>query len=894
MSRLLFRILLALYPSAVRRDDGAAMLETLDQRRDERAAPPIRQNRLVFVLRESAGLLSGAVKQWAGVLSETLSGAPVGADSALAANPCRRIVRAVLGFPQDLRYAIRDLLGNASFSAVAVITIALGVGANTAIFSVVNAVLLQPLPYAEPDRLVRIWPLENVTKAIHQRLQQDSTVYVDTTVWSGWGFTITGVEEAESVSGGVVATNHFEVLGEQPVLGRSFRPEDSIPGNDDVVVLGHSLWERRFGSDPDIVGRRVDIGNEHAASRLVIGVMGADHRPLGEDWELWTPLSIDPGNEQDYYYSWYLQAGGRLKPEVDVTDASAELAELLVRLAADERLGLDRKENLPLAHVVGLHEHTVGSVRTTLLVLLGGVALVLLIACTNVANLLLARSAARRREFAVRAALGAGRGRLLAQLLTESLLLGLVGGVAGALLAWQFVGSAGRWMHGTLPRAEAITVDIAVLVYALSISILAGLLFGAVPAFRTMGGDLRESLGDGAAAAGASAASMRTNQVLVAVEVALSCVLVVAAALLMRSLTQLWAVSPGFDARDVVIMRVTTPDSRYPDGSQQRQYWAQAMERIAAAPGVDSAGAIHLLPLHAGNWSFPFLAEGHQAEEGRPLPVVNFRVVAADYFHTMGIPLTDGRLFDRRDGPDSPPVAIVNQRFAEQNWPGESAIGKNVAVFGDQNREVVGVVGDVRQHRLDWPAFVSLYRPAEQYPLASMVVAVRLQPGTAIAPVLQAIRSLDPQVPITGVQSMRDVMGGSLGRQRFSAFLLSGFAALALVLGAVGVYGVMSYVVSRQTREIGIRVALGASTDTVVRDVMVHGMGPVAVGVSVGLVGALLASRLLASMLFGVEPTDPTIYAVVGATMLLTALLAGVLPARRAARVDPIVALRTD
>ena len=617
MSRLLFRLLVALYPRAVRRDYGAAMLETLDERLAERLARPIRQRRLVFVMRESAGLLVGAARQWADVLSRGIPPA--------RAYRSPRIVRAMLGFPQDLRYAFRDLLGNVSFSGVAIITIALGVGANTAIFSVVNAVLLQPLPYAEPDRLVRIWPGENVTKALHQRLQQESTVYVDTTVWSGWGFTITGIEESESVSGGVVATNHFDVLGEQPVLGRSFRAEESISGNHDVVVLSHGLWQRRFGADPDIVGRRVDIGNEHAASRRVIGVMGADHRPLGEEWELWTPLPIDPGQEGDYYHSWYLQAGGRLKPQASVAEASAELAALFVRLGVDARLGLDQKEDLSLARVVGLHEHTVGSVRTTLLVLLGGVALVLLIACTNVANLLLARSSARRRELAVRAALGAGRVRLMVQLLTESVLLGLVGGATGVLLATQLVGFVARWMQGTLPRAEAITVDVVVLAYALSISILAGLLFGAAPAFRSMSGDLRDALGDGAPGAGGSLASMRTNQILVVAEVALSCVLVVAAALLVRSLTQLWAVAPGFDARDVVTMRVTAPDSRYSEGPQQRQYWAQLMEQIAAAPGVDSAGAIHILPLHAGNWSFPFVAEGYEPEEGRPLPVVNFR-----------------------------------------------------------------------------------------------------------------------------------------------------------------------------------------------------------------------------------------------------------------------------
>ncbi len=886
MSRLLFRLLVALYPRGVRRDYGAAMLETLHQRLAERLARPIRQRRLVFVIRESAGLLTGAARQWADALWRGIL--------PTSAHRSPRIVRVMFGFPQDLRYAFRDLLGNASFSVVAIVTIALGVGANTAIFSVVNAVLLQPLPYAEPDRLVRIWPGENVTKALHQRLQKESTVYIDTTVWSGWGFTITGVEESESVSGGVVATNHFDVLGEQPLLGRSFRAEESIPGNHDVVVLSHGLWQRRFSADPDIVGRRVDIGNEHATSRRVIGVMGADQRPLGEEWELWTPLPIDPGREDDYYHSWYLQAGGRLRPQASVAEASAELAALLVRLRADERLGLDRKDDLPLARVVGLHEHTVGSVRTTLLVLLGGVALVLLVACTNVANLLLARSAARRRELAVRAALGAGRGRLLAQLLTESGLLGMVGGATGVLLATQLVGFVARWMQGTLPRAEAITVDVVVLAYAFSISILAGLLFGAVPAFRTMSGDLRESLGDGAPGGGGSLASMRTNQVLVVAEVALSCVLVVAAALLVRSLTQLWAVPAGFDARDVVTMRVTAPGSRYPEGPQQRQYWAQVMERIAAAPGVEKTGAIHLLPLDAGNWSFSFLAEGQEAEEGHPLPVANFRVVAADYFHTMAIPLVDGRLFDERDGPDSADVVIINQRFADQYWPGESAIGKNVALFGNQNREVVGVVGDVRQLRLHWPALVSVCRPTGQHPLASMVVAVRLQPGAAIAPVLQAIRLLDPQVPISGIQSMREVMGGSLGREHFSAWLLSGFAALALALGAVGVYGVMSYVVSCRTREIGIRVALGAPAGTVVRDVMVGGMGPVLIGVVVGLGAALLASRLLASMLFGVEPNDPAIYAAVGATMLLTALLAGVLPARRAARVDPIVALRAD
>ncbi len=886
MSRLLFRILVGMYPPACRRDYGAAMLATLDQRLRQHRARPISGRRSHgFVLREALGLLTGAVRQWA----ETLR---IG-DHDHRSLPSAGIRDAMRGFPQDVRYAFRNLIGNASFATVAIVTIALGVGANTAIFSIVNAVLLQPLPYVESDRLVRIWPGSNITKAIHERLQEESSVYVGTTVWSGWEFTITGVDEPESLSGGVVATSHFDVLGAAPMLGRRFRHEDSLPGNDDVVLLSHGLWQRRFGADPDIVGRRVDIGNDGAASRQVIGVMGPDHRPLRDEWELWAPLMIDPAGEY-YYSSWYLQAGGRLRPQIALTEASAELAALLVRLGADDRLGLYDKEALPLARVVGLHEHTVGSVRTTLLVLLGGVALVLLIACTNVANLLLARSAARRRELAVRTALGAGRGRILAQLLTESVLLGLIGGVVGTALAVQLVGSVALLMQGALPRAEAISVDLVVLGYALSISILAGLLFVTAPALHSLRGDLKVSLADGAPGAGGSRGSLRTNQALVVAEVALSCILVVAAALLVRSLTQLWAVPSGFDARDVVTMRVTAPDALYADGPQRRQYWNQAMERVAAAAGVDSAGAIHILPLALGNWSFPFLAQGHEPEEGKPLPTANFRVVAADYFQTMAIPLIAGRLFDDGDGSADPGVVVVNHRLAEQYWPGESAIGKNLALFGNQDLEVVGVVGDVRQHRLDWPAPVSMYRPARQWPLASMVVAVRLQQGASVAPTMQAIRSLDSEVPISEVQSMREVMGGSLGRERLSAWLLSSFAALALVLGAVGVYGVMSCVVSRRTRDIGIRVALGAPAGTVVREVLAGGMAPVVIGVVLGLVGARLASRLLASMLFGVEPTDPSTYVAVALTLLLTALLAAILPARRASRVDPIVALRSD
>ncbi len=668
MSRLLFRALVRLYPRAGRHDYGAAMLAMLDQRMRQHRTLPIRRRRHGFVFREAVGLLGGAARQWAEALR---SGRPAHRPLLLPG-----IGDVMLGFPQDLRYAFRNLLGNPSFAGVAIITIGLGVGANTAIFSIVNAVLLQPLPYAEPDRLVRIWPGDNITKALHESLQRESTVYVDTTVWAGWGFTITGVEEPESVSGAVVATNHFDVLGARPVLGRAFRGEDSVSGNDDVVLLSHGLWQRRFGADPDIIGRRVDIGNEGVASRQVVGVMGPDYRPLRDGWELWAPLVIHPGAGDDYYSSWYLQSGGRLRPQVTLTEASAELAAVLVRLSADERLGLFAKEELPLARVVGLHEHTLGSVRTTLLVLLGGVGLVLLIACTNVANLLLARSAARRRELAVRAALGAGRGRILAQLLTESVLLGMIGGLVGTAIAVQLVGFVARWMQGTLPRAEAISVDLVVLGYALSISILAGLLFGTAPALRSLRGDLKVSLSDGAPGAGGSRASMRANQVLVVTEVALSCVLVVAAALLVRSLAQLWAVPPGFDARDVMIMQVTAPDARYADRPKRHQYWAQLLERVGRAPGVDNVGAIHILPLGFGNWSFPFLAEGYEPQEGRPLPSANFRVVAADYFRTMAIPLVDGRLFDERDGSAGPGVVIVNQRLAERYWPGESALAR--------------------------------------------------------------------------------------------------------------------------------------------------------------------------------------------------------------------------
>jgi predicted permease len=778
------------------------------------------------------------------------------------------------------------------FTVVATLTLALGIGANAAIFSAVRGILLRPLPFRAPHELVSFNAEQFISNAELLYLREHArTLDGVASISPGWGMALTGVGEATQLATARVSTNLLGVLGVRPMIGRSFEDRESIPGNESVALLSHALWTERFGGDRGVIGRRIVLDG---TPYTVVGVLPPDFEVLGRPADLWTPLVIDAT-------AWFHRGAtawlvARLRSGTTIEQSSAELATLFPRMR--ETLELP-PEAYRAVGLLALQDRAVGSVRAALLVLLVAVGFIVLIAGANVGNLQLMRAAGRRREIAVRTALGATRTRVIGQMMVESVVLSLGGAAVGIAL-----GAAGvRVLRGTLPsdtpRLASITLDAGVLAACTALAVAIGIAFGLAPAFLASATRAGDALRGARGLAGRRGGE-RTRGLLVVAEVALSLVLMIGAGLMMRTLWSLSHVDAGIRQAGVLTLRVQPSGTRYATAARQSAYVDGLLERLAALPGVQSVGTIHHLPLGGAAWYANVDLEGHpRAPNEMPLRS-GWRVVAGAYFQTMGIPLLRGRTFSAADRRESAPVAIVNDVFAKAAWPGEDPIGKRF-LAGNATRAggavtVVGVVGGVRHVSLDASPGPELYRPNEQTPMGAVTVVLRTagDPIALAAPVREAIRAVDADVPISDVRSFEQVIAASVARPRLIMTLLTLFASVGVLLGAIGVYGVIAFAVGERRRELGLRIALGAEPGAVAAGVMLHGVRYAAVGIAVGLAGALALTRLMRTLVFGVSTTDPVTFVALSVLLVVVAALASYLPAREAAQTDPMIALRSD
>ncbi|HEY9284271.1 MAG TPA: ABC transporter permease [Pyrinomonadaceae bacterium] len=806
---------------------------------------------------------------------------------------------------QDLRYAVRVLAKNPGFAAVAVLTLALGIGANSAIFSVVNAVLLRPLPYPDSERLVLInhnYRKLDMKAAVsapgYAYYREHARSFSAVAAVAGWNVNLTGDGEPERLQGMTVTPNLFPLLGAAAAHGRVLLEEEGQPGRNRVVVLSDALWRRRFGGDPTVLGRAVTLnGNPYT----VVGVMPPTFqfgREIGPPADFWSPLAFTPQQlAPANLTNEYLSVLASLRPGVAIEQAQAEMDSIAGTLRGQYMPGSD-ETNWGLL-LTPLGETVVGDIRPALLVLLGSVALVLLVACANVANLMLARAASRSKEIAIRAALGAGRLRVVRQLLTESAVIALLGGAAGLLVANWGLSFLLRVNGDRIPRAHEIALDWRVVAFTAGVSLLTGLVFGLGPAFQISRVDLQDTLKEGGRS-GAAGTRRGVRGALVVAEVSLAVVLLVGAGLLVRSFVGLRQVSPGFRPEQVISMQVSLPFNRYREPQQRAAFYRQALESVAALPGVRAAGAVSALPMSGENMSSSFRIEGRPAPASEPLPHGDLWSATHDYFRAMNIPLARGRYFSERDTADSPGVAVVDESLARKYWPNEDPVGKRISFEGGAEnprwREVIGVVGHVKHGGLEGESRPQYYVPHAQNPGASMFVVAQADgdPSALAGPVRSAVRALDKDLPVYRVTTMERLVADSLSERRFSTLLLGAFAAVALLLAAVGLYGVLSYTVAQRRHEIGIRMALGARAGDVLRLVVGQGLWLTLAGLGLGLVAALALTRVMASLLYGVSALDPATFAGVALLLLVVALAACLVPAVRATKVDPTTALRAE
>jgi putative ABC transport system permease protein len=805
----------------------------------------------------------------------------------------------------DIRYGLRTMRKTPGFTAVAVIALALGIGANTAIFSVVNALLLKPLPYKDAQRLVMIWHTYPQLKLDQAAVSAPSYIeYRDMTssfeevaTATEWKVNLTGIGEPERLQGARVSYNLFSTLGVQPVAGRSFLSEEDQPGKNRVVVLSYGLWQRRFGGDPALVGQTITLDG---GSYDVVGIMPKGFVFMIEV-DLFTPVAFTSEDLAAANHGFeYLICVARTKPGVSFGQASAEMNSV-----ADQLRPQFYGPNWGIT-VVPLREQLVGSFRTALFILLGAVGCVLLIACANVANLLLARASARHKEIAVRTALGATRSRIVRQLLTESVLLAALGGALGLLLA--FVGirllvlGVPEDITGFIVGWKDISISTPVLGFTFAVSMLTGIVFGLVPALHASKPDLNESLKEGGRGGTEGRGRSLVRSLLVVAEVAIAMVLLVGAGLLIRSFLRLQQVSPGFNPANVLTMQLSLPRSKYAEKPQVASFFEQLVQRVSALPGIQSAAVGNNLPMSNEGWNASFAVENLQLGPDEPGPHGDPHMITPNYFEAMGIPLLRGRYFTDADSKDSLPVAIIDQTLAEQYWPDQDPIGKRIAAFFDGPRgqrhwrEIVGVVGHVKQYGLDGKSKVQYYFPQTQSPQNDMFLIIRTasDPRGMVAAIRGTLDSIDKDQPIYKVTPYEQMVSNSTSQKRFSMFLLGVFAALALLLAAVGIYGVMSYAVTQRTHEVGIRMALGAQQSDVLALVVKQGMLMTLIGVGIGLVGAFVATQIMTSLLFGVGTHDPLTFAGISLLLGSVALIASFIPARRATKVDPMIALRYE
>ena len=795
----------------------------------------------------------------------------------------------------DLRYAFRQLVKNPGFAGVAILTLALGIGACTAIFSVINGVLLRPLDYPAPDRIVVIretnlpqFPEFSVSPPNYLDWAKQTKSWQYLAAYSGAQVNLTGEGEPQRLVAVKATAHYFDVYQIKPILGRTLVPEEDAPGRDHVVVLSHAFWQRVFGGEPNVVGRSIQLSGE---PYTVIGV-APPHFGEASKVDIWAPMGFKPDETAaDARGGHYLNVIGRLRPSVNITSARAELELLAAQLARqypDSNLGW----GVTMSPIL---DYSVRDVRPILYTLLGAVGCVLLIACANIANLLLARATARHRELSIRTALGASRARLVRQLLTESVLLGLAGGAAGMLLARWGLDLLLALAPSTLPRTGDIHLDASVLIFSLALSVLTGVIFGIAPALLAAHSDVQEGLKQGAR--GSTDARGRLRGALVVLEVAFALVLLGGAGLLARSFMRLTHVDPGFVPEHATVLRLALPEKKYEKSEQQLAFADALLSRLRILPGVQAAGLTHSLPL-ISDWVLDFKIEGRPEVPPADLPNTNYYSVTPDYFRAMGIRLIRGRLFNQHDDARAPRVAVINETLARQFFPNEDPIGKRILVTNgpDVWRQVVGIVADIKQYGVDKETTSQTYEPYAQYPFRSLNVVLRMSDsGAALAGALRpAVYAIDKDQPVGTIQPLEEILGATIAKQRFAMLLLIVFSSVALVIAAVGIYGVMAYSVVQRTGEFGIRMALGAQRSDVLRLVLSHAGKLVSLGLVIGLGATFAASRLMGSMLFQTNAHDPLTFSLTTLLLAAVAIAACLLPARRATRVNPIEALRTE
>jgi putative ABC transport system permease protein len=797
----------------------------------------------------------------------------------------------------DFRYALRQLIKAPSFTIVAILTLALGIGACTAIFSVVNVVLLQPLDYSQPDRIVNIretnlpkFPEFSVSPPNYIDWEKQTKSYEYLAAYSGARINLTGDGEPQQLLG-VKATGHyFDVFGIKPAVGRFLLPEEDAPGKDHVVVLSYGFWQRVFGGARDVAGRAVQLNGE---PYTIVGVAPFGFGLTGKI-DAWLPMAFKPDETaNDARGGHYINVVGRLKPGVTVTQARAELEVIASQLAKQYP---DSNKGWGIL-LMPIQDYTVRDVKPVLYTLLGAVGCVLLIACANLANLLLARATARSREISIRAALGAGRARLVRQLLTESVVLAVFGGILGVLLARWGLDALLALAPTSLPRITEIHLDFRVLLFSLALSVVTGLLFGIAPALLAARTDVNEALKQGTRGSTEGGARGRLRSALVVIEVTFALVLLGGAGLLARSFMQLTHVDPGFVPENATLLRLSLPQKKYPEKDQQIAFANALLERIKNLPGVQAAGITQSMPL-VGDYVLSFNIEGRPHIDPADLPSTNYYAVTPDYFRAMGIRLVRGRVFTAQDDAKAPRVCVINETLARQFFPNEDPIGKrmNITNGPDTWREIVGIVGDIKQYGVDKATSAQSYEPFAQVPFTSLNVVIRVNGSSAalLGAIRPAVYAVDKDQPIGIIRPLEEIMADSIARQRFAMTLLTVFSGVALIIAAVGIYGVMAYNVVQRTGEFGIRMALGAQQGDVLRLVLTQGGKLIGLGLAIGLLATLGASRAMGSMLFNVSAYDPV--TLTGITLLLgaVALIACFFPANRATKVNPIEALRVE
>ena len=809
-------------------------------------------------------------------------------------------------FLRDLRYAARLLLKSPGFTAVAVLSIALGIGANTTVFSVINAVLLKSLPYKDPESLVLLWGDNkgderlkghnqvSATDAADYRSQ--SSVFEEVATFGGWFPIMSGDTEAERIPAIQVGDGFFKVMKGTPILGRVFTPEEQEEGKDFVIVLSHALWQRRFAGDPNIVGKSILLNGR---PYNVIGVMGPDFRPLpaalvAPEGQFYRPVAEKyDDTDRD---ARHLRAIGRLKPGTTIAQAQSDVNVIAQRIE-QEHPQTNRNQGI---HIVSITDELVGEIRPTLWMIFGAVVLVLLVACANVANLLLARSSIRHKEITIRSAIGAARSQLVRQLLTESLLLSIVGGLLGLGIAFwgtNLVSSVGSQIN---PMLDHIQLDSRVLLFTVGISVVTGLIFGLAPALQVSKPNLTESLKEGGRGSGPAGTRNRLRSALVVAEIAMTLVLLVCAGLLIRTVMRLRGVNTGFNAQNILAMNIGLPSIKYPKPENQIAFFKQVTDRIASLPGVKAAGITSVLPLSDNFDGRGLVVEDHPRSRGEEI-TVDLYVTTPGYLQAMNISILNGRVLGDQDTAESAKVALINQTMANQLWPNQVPLGKRIRFTGSPTdpgpwRTVVGVVSDVSQYGLDKKPPMQIYLPHSQYPITfnTIVVKTDSDPAAMTNAVRREILAVDKDQAVFNVTTLEQLLGESIANRKFFMLLLMIFAGLALTLAAIGIYGVMSYVASQRTHEIGIRMALGAQGKDVLKLIIGNGMSLALIGVALGLVGAFALTRVMAGILFGVTTTDALTYISVSAGLIAVALLACYMPARRAAKIEPLVALRYE